>query len=46
MQECIEGKYDLSRMSVLCQKQAETYNVDKVITKDLLYKIGILNTKM
>ena len=46
MQECIEGKYDLSRMSILCQKQAETYNVDKVITKDLLYKIGILNTKI
>lgn len=42
MKECIEGKHPLGEMAKNCQKYAETYNVDKVITKELLEKIGLI----
>lgn len=42
MIECIEGRYDLAYMAVECQKYADTYNVDNVVTTDLLKKIGII----
>ncbi len=42
MQECIEGKYDLKRMALCCQKHAETYNVDNVVTMQLLKRVGII----
>lgn len=43
MKECIEGRFPLGQMGLNCQTHAETYNVDKVITKDLLKKIGLLS---
>lgn len=42
MRECILGYYDLQFMAKECQKEAGKYNVDNVITKELLLKIGIL----
>lgn len=42
MRECMEGKYDLKRMALCCQKQAETYDVDNVVTRQLLKQIGII----
>lgn len=42
MKECIEGRHPLGEMAKNCQKYAETYNVDKVITKELLEKIGLI----
>lgn len=42
IQECIEGKYDLLEMGKKCQKEAERYNVDNVVTKGLLKEIGVL----
>lgn len=43
MKECIEGKYALGTMARTCQTHAETYNVDKVITPELLRKIGLMS---
>lgn len=42
MYECIIGKYDLKHMALCCQKHAKTYNVDNVVTKQLLKQIGII----
>ncbi|SFR79547.1 glycosyltransferase family 4 protein [[Clostridium] aminophilum] len=42
IQECIEGKYDLQEMSKKCQKEADRFNVDNVITEGLLKEIGVL----
>ena len=42
MYECIEGRYDLGKMAKCCQREAERYNVDNVMTKDLLKKVGLL----
>lgn len=42
MCECIEGKYDLGKMAEYCQKEAERYNVDNIVTEELLKKIGLL----
>ncbi|MCD8290241.1 MAG: glycosyltransferase, partial [Prevotella sp.] len=42
MEECILGKYDLKAMAEQCQKEAEKYNTDNVVTAELLNKIGIL----
>lgn len=42
MQECIEGKYNIQKMSLLCQKEAKKYDMDNVITEDLLKRIGVL----
>lgn len=42
MKECIEGYYDINEMAYNCQNQAERYNVDNVITKELLEEIGVL----
>lgn len=41
MKECIEGKYDLGKMARNCQTYAETYNVDKIVTEELLRKVGL-----
>ena len=41
MKECIEGCYDIRKMALKCQQNAETYNVDKVITKSLLKKLKL-----
>lgn len=43
MKECIEGKFDLGQMAINCQHQAETYNINNVITKDLLKKLKLCN---
>ncbi len=43
MQECIEGRYDLGTMAVECQKYADIYNVDNVITEDLLKNVGLID---
>ena len=43
MCECIEGKYDLNVMAKNCQVHADNYNIDKVVTKDLLKEIGVLD---
>ena len=39
---CIEGKFDLGAMAKKCQKHAETYNVDNVVTDKLLRKVGLI----
>lgn len=41
MKKCIEGCYDIGKMALKCQQNAETYNVDKVITKSLLKKLKL-----
>ena len=42
IERCIKGDYNLDKMSAYSQKEAEKYNVDNVITEDLLKEIGIL----
>lgn len=42
MQDCIEGKYDLDAMAINCQKHAEMFNVDNVVTRELLKEIEII----
>ena len=42
IKDCIEGKYDLKKMSQNCQKEAERYNVDNVVTEQLLSEIGVI----
>ena len=42
MEECINGQYNLSEMAIECQKEAEKYDVNNVITQMLLSKIEIL----
>lgn len=44
MRECIEGKFDLKKMSEACQREADKYNVDNVITRQLLTKIQLLKS--
>ncbi len=39
MKNCIDGKYDLFRMATDCQKQAEKFNIEKVVTNKLLAEI-------
>ena len=43
MKKCIDGDIDLSAMSRACQNAAPMYDIDKVVTVDLLKKIGLLN---
>lgn len=43
MKDCIDGKVDLQRMSKNCQLAATLYDVDNVVTEDLLKKIGLLD---
>lgn len=43
MKKCIEGEYPLGIMAQNCQKHAETYNVDKVITKELMRMVGLIS---
>lgn len=40
MKECIDGNYNIQEMAKLCQKEASHYDVDNVITKELLEEIG------
>lgn len=42
MKECITGKFDLNRMSAICQKEAEKYNIDNVVTLDVLRDMEII----
>ena len=42
MQECIDGKYDLDKMAKNCQMHAERFNVDNVVTRELLKEIDII----
>lgn len=42
MRECIEGKHDLGHMALCCQKHAEIYHIDNVITEQLLERTGII----
>lgn len=42
MRECILGQYDFQQMAMNCQKEAEKYNVNNVITTKLLQEIEIL----
>lgn len=42
MEACIEGSYDLFAMALECQKCAKEYDVQNVITENLLKEIDIL----
>ena len=42
MAECIDGRYDINEMSLNCRADAAKYDVDNVITEELLEKIGII----
>ncbi|HJC06757.1 MAG TPA: glycosyltransferase [Candidatus Enterocloster excrementipullorum] len=42
MQACMDGRYNIQEMRSLCQKEAEKYNIDHVITEDLMKEIGVL----
>lgn len=42
MKECILGEQNIKEMAVACQKTACNYNVDNVVTKELLTSIEIL----
>lgn len=42
IKECIDGKYDIDFMAKNCQNQAVHYNIDNVITKELLEEIGVM----
>ena len=37
-----EGCYDIGKMALKCQQNAETYDVNKVITKELLKKLNLV----
>ena len=39
MAECIDEKYDINKMSQQCQKEALKYDVNNVITEDLITQI-------
>ena len=42
IKDSIEGKYDLAKMSLNCQNEANRYNVDNVVTEQLLSEIGVI----
>ena len=42
MQKCIVGQYNIANMARMCQKNANIYNTDNVITKELLLSLGII----
>lgn len=42
MKECVLGEHDIKNMAVACRKMASYYNVDNVVTKELLTNIGII----
>lgn len=42
MQDCIDGNVNLQMLSVNCQQYASYYDVNNVITNDLLKKIGLI----
>lgn len=42
MKECIYGKHNIADMSHNCQKEAAKYNVDNVITKEILSELNII----
>ena len=41
MEECIKGKHDLGKMARICQEESAKYDVNNVITNDLLKEIGL-----
>lgn len=41
MQKCIKGQVKINEMKAACQQEAEKYNVDNVVTEQLLKEIGI-----
>lgn len=43
MRKCIEEFIDLNRLSRNCQKTASMYDIDNVVTENLLTKIGLKN---
>ena len=42
MKQCIERLYPLNEMAIKCQEEAKKYDVNNVITKELLKKVGII----
>ena len=42
MKECIDGAVDIAAMADNCQNQVARYDVDKVITENLLSEIGVI----
>jgi len=42
MEACVDGKYDLMSMAILCQQHAENYETKTVITWDLLKELDIV----
>lgn len=42
MQQCIDGVYPLEKMSSRCQEEAQKYDVNRVVTKDLLKRLDII----
>jgi glycosyltransferase involved in cell wall biosynthesis len=42
MKECIQVKYDISRMKELCQIEAKKYDVRNIITEELLKIIELI----
>ena len=42
IKNCIEGKYNLNKMAMECQKEASNYSTENVITRELLKEIEIL----
>ena len=42
MKDCIDKKIDIYTMSLNCQEQAKKYDIDNVITTELLEEIGVL----
>ena len=46
MKQCVDGIYPLERMSNKCQKEAQKYDVNKVVTKELLERLEIIKYKL
>ena len=42
MQQCIDRIYPLEKMSSRCQEEAQKYDVNRVVTKDLLKRLDII----
>lgn len=42
MQDIIAGKYDIQKMSTNCQEKADYYDVNHIISQELLSRIGII----
>lgn len=42
MRQCISGDVDIQRMSCCCQNEAQKYDVNHVITEELLKRIEVM----